>query len=84
MSTKHRLGKLVEADQALNRFNDLAAADGFVHLPMNYQHAIRAGLLAHEHKDPFDRMLLAQAEIENATIVSVDAANTSIGVQVLW
>lgn len=84
MAMKHRIGKLAEAHTALSRFNELVSADGFVHLPMNFQHAIRAGDLANEHKDPFDRMLIAQAEIEDSRLVSMDAAFATLGVRVLW
>jgi PIN domain nuclease of toxin-antitoxin system len=48
-------------------------------LPMNHQHALRAGAYANEHRDPFDRMLVAQSEIENATVVSLDPAMTLLG-----
>ncbi len=47
-------------------------------------HALRAGGHPAEHRDPFDRMLAAQAELEQATLVSRDAALAGFGVGMLW
>ena len=84
IATKHRLGKLQEAADAVSRFNELVAADGFNHLAMNYLHALRAGGYTHEHRDPFDRMLAAQAELEGATLVSCDPVIAEMGVRLHW
>jgi PIN domain nuclease of toxin-antitoxin system len=84
IATKHRLGKLQEAADAVSRYNELVAADGFNHLAMNYLHALRAGGYAHERRDPFDRMLAAQAELEGATLVSCDPVIAQMGVRLLW
>jgi PIN domain nuclease of toxin-antitoxin system len=84
IATKHRLGKLQEAADAVSRCNELVAADGFNHLAMNYLHALRAVGYTHEHRDPFDRMLAAQAELEGATLVSCDPVIAQMGVRLLW
>ena len=84
IATKHRLGKLQEAADAVGRFNELVAADGFNHLTMNHLHALRAGSYTHEHRNPFDRMLAAQAELEGATLVSCDPVIAQMGVRLLW
>ena len=84
IATKHRLGKLQEAADAVSRFNELVAADGFNHLAMNYLHALRAGGYTQAHRDPFDRMLAAQAELEGATLVSCDPVIAQMGVRLLW
>ena len=84
IATKHRLGKLQEAADAVSRFNELVAADGFNHLAVSFLHAIRAGAHQHEHRDPFDRMLVAQAELEGATLVSCDPVIAQMGVGLLW
>jgi PIN domain nuclease of toxin-antitoxin system len=47
-------------------------------------HALRAGSLPLHHKDPFDRMLIAQAEIEGLTIATPDRAFSPYGVPLLW
>jgi PIN domain nuclease of toxin-antitoxin system len=84
LATKHRLGKLEQAAEALFRFNELVAADGFEHLPVSYLHAIKAGSYTSEHRDPFDRMLAAQSGIEAATLVTCDQAFQGFGLKVLW
>lgn len=84
MATKHRLGKLGEAAEALTRFNELVAADGFKHLPVDFLHAIKAGSYLLDHRDPFDRVLAAQAELELATLVTRDPAFAGFGIRTMW
>ncbi len=74
IATKHRIGKLPGAEHAVTNFGDLIAPDGFAHPTITYQHAVTAGICEAEHRDPFDRMLAAQAIIEDATLVTDDAA----------
>ena len=59
------------------------AADGFASLSMDVDHATRAGSLPPFHSDPFDRMLVAQANAEGLTIVTSDAAIARYSVPVL-
>ncbi len=66
---------------------DLAAtllAGGVQPLPISIDHAAAAEHLPHHHGDPFDRLLIAQARIEGATIVSSDAVLRAYDVPVLW
>lgn len=84
ISTKFRLGKLPIAKTAIDQFHQLIEADGFEHLPISWQHSMLAGAYVHEHRDPFDRMLAAQNEIENARLVTCDAAFITFNTQVLW
>ena len=84
IATKQRLGKLGDVPEAASRFGELVAADGFTHLPMTYVHALRAGAYAILHRDPFDRMLAAQAEIENLVLVTRDPAFASFGTRTMW
>jgi PIN domain nuclease of toxin-antitoxin system len=66
---------------------DLAAIvrrEGFAELPISLEHAVRAGLLPMHHKDPFDRLLVAQAHALNAPILSADAALDHYGVRRFW
>lgn len=58
--------------------------EGFGELPISIDHAVRAGLLPIHHKDPFDRLLIAQAQALNAPIVSADVALDRYGVQRIW
>jgi Uncharacterized protein conserved in bacteria len=84
MAIKHRAGKLGSIGSALPRFHALIAGDGFIHLPMDGRHALKAGALASEHRDPFDRMLAAQAELEGLTLLSADAALAELSNRVSW
>lgn len=84
MATKHRLGKLAVAREAMARYNELIELDGFTHLPVTYLHALRAGGYAADHRDPFDRMLAAQSSLEAATLISCDGAFATFGTQVVW
>lgn len=65
---KRRVGKLDAPDTLV----DAIAESGFEPLPMTHAHAARAGRLPLHHRDPFDRMLVAQAQVEELTIVSRD------------
>ncbi|MBP7656663.1 MAG: type II toxin-antitoxin system VapC family toxin [Pseudoxanthomonas sp.] len=84
LATKHRIGKLGEVGQAVSRFNELVAADGFEHLAISYYHCLEAGGYAVDHRDPFDRMLAAQTALEGLVLVSRDPAFGLFGVAVLW
>lgn len=84
VATKHRLGKLAEAAEAVSRFDELVAADGFQHLPITHFHCIRAGQYAVDHRDPFDRMLAAQSELEGVTLVSIDPVFKLFNTSLLW
>ena len=79
IAIKQRLGKLRAPD-------DLAAQlarHRFVPLAVTVPHALRAGALPLLHDDPFDRMLVAQAELEGLTVVTRDAAIGRYGVPTL-
>ena len=84
ITTKVRIGKL---PGALAVAADVAAclvAQGFSSLPITVEHAQRAGSLPGPHRDPFDRMLIAQAQIESMAIVSNEALFDTFGVTRLW
>ena len=59
-------------------------ADDFTELPVTLTHAARLGELPALHADPFDRLLVAQALVEGATLVTKDEALGAYGVPVLW
>jgi PIN domain nuclease of toxin-antitoxin system len=84
IATKHRIGKLPGAESAVRKFNELIIADGFSHLAVSYQHALKAGGFDIEHRDPFDRMLAAQAIIEGATLVTDDTTMKLFRVKCFW
>jgi len=70
IATKVRIGKLPGAERFAAEFPDRLAILGFLQLAVTVEHGQRAGLLPGKHKDPFDRMLIAQAQAENIPIVS--------------
>ena len=84
IATKHRLGKLEEAADAVLRFEELVTADGFTPLPITHRHGLRAGLYHAAHRDPFDRMLAAQAQIESVPLVTLDSAFKQFEIATLW
>ncbi len=71
---KHAAGRWPEAPRMLDRWDALLAADRFEPLPINATHAMRAACLAWAHKDPFDRVLAAQAMLEGARLITADPA----------
>lgn len=77
ITTKIRIGKLDAPTlpaTLLRRIDDLGATP----LPISVDHALLAGSLRWEHRDPFDRILVAQATVEDATLVTVDSALTGL------
>jgi PIN domain nuclease of toxin-antitoxin system len=70
IAIKARLGKLPTATDLAADFSALVEREGFELLALSAEHGIRAGLLPGPQKDPFDRMLIAQAQAENMPIVS--------------
>src|SRR5277367_6595087 len=70
VTTKVRIGKLPEADEFAVEFRERIRDLGFLELSVTVEHGQRAGLMAGVHKDPFDRMLIAQALTENLEMVS--------------
>ena len=77
---KLALGKLSIRD--LDLVKEIEAS-GFLELPIRARHAQRAASLPAHHHDPFDRLLIAQAEIESLTLVSSDAVFRAYGVALL-
>jgi PIN domain nuclease of toxin-antitoxin system len=84
IAIKVRLGKLPTAASLTADFAGILGREGFELLSISAEHAIRAGLLPGTHKDPFDRMLIAQAQAENLPILSNEAAFDAFGIRRLW
>lgn len=84
IATKVRIGKLPSMAEHVNRYDRLVLDWGFIHLAVEQRHAVAAGLLAGEHRDPFDRLIAAQALGEGLTVVTRDRAIGSFGCAVLW
>ncbi|MGV3478526.1 MAG: type II toxin-antitoxin system VapC family toxin [Sphingobium sp.] len=84
VATKFRLGKLPGYEEAIGQYDALMVANGFHHLPISEKHAIGAGSFPQPHRDPFDRMIAAQAHIEGMAVVSRDPALAEFGCRLLW
>ncbi len=84
IAIKVGLGKWPEATMLLDAFDDELDRAEFLVLPISIAHARAAGLLQSSHRDPFDRLLAAQAQIEGLTLVTADAKLAALGAPVLW
>lgn len=82
--TKHRLGRLPEAENLVGNLSSILGQLGFRELPVSLKHGERAGTLPGEHRDPFDRMLIAQAQTENLSVVSSDRFFDKYAVTRIW
>jgi PIN domain nuclease of toxin-antitoxin system len=84
IASKFRSGKWPEAEILATNLIEIIADRGFEPLPLKLEHARHAGLAESTHRDPFDRMLAAQAEIEDIPLVTADPAFLSLNVRTLW
>lgn len=84
IATKHRIGKLAYPASLASGFVAEVTTRGFGLLPIDCEHAERAGNLPGEHKDPWDRLLAAQAQIEGLALVSNDSELATFGVDTVW
>ena len=80
VAIKQGLGKLRIKDSFASMVHD----SEFDELPITLRHAERAGALPPHHADPFDRMLIAQALTEDATLVTHDRRFGSYDVPIVW
>jgi PIN domain nuclease of toxin-antitoxin system len=84
IATKVRLGKLPGAEQLERNYLDAIDDAGYTALPIDSEAALRAGRLAAAHRDPFDRMIAAQALALDISILSPDSQFDSLGVRRVW
>lgn len=84
IATKQRIGKLEQLPDVVERYHELVTADGFIHLPITSVHALRAGSYSMQHRDPFDRMLAAQSELEMLPLVTLDPAFSAFDCRTFW
>jgi PIN domain nuclease of toxin-antitoxin system len=84
IATKHRLGKLPQAALIVADIEAAIAEEGFIALPINVPHGQAAGALPPIHRDPFDRMLAAQALAESMALVSNDRIFDAYGAVRVW
>ncbi|MEA3035349.1 MAG: hypothetical protein QOH04_1111 [Sphingomonadales bacterium] len=84
LAIKHRLGKLRGGDKVVPRFRGLLSREQFRILPITIEHALRAGSYGTTHRDPFDRVLAAQAELEDLVLLTRDPAFAEFPCETLW
>ena len=84
IATKYRLGKLPEADALATDLSGHIARQGFGELAIGVADAERAGRLPGPHRDPFDRMWIAQALLRDLPIVSTDSVFEGYTVNRFW
>jgi PIN domain nuclease of toxin-antitoxin system len=84
IATKHRLGKLPHAGEAVRDLLSLLRKSRMTVLPITMEHALAAGALPGPHRDPFDRMLIAQGQIEGLPIVTSDRVFHQYSVDWVW
>ena len=84
LATRSRIGKWPDGHAAVYDLSHFVSANGLTELPITIDHGRAAGLLPGAHRDPFDRMLAAQAKLEALTLVTSDRVFSDFGVQVLW
>jgi PIN domain nuclease of toxin-antitoxin system len=84
IAIKHRLGKLhlptPPADYVPSRLRLLRTSS----LPISHEHALRTGELPPHHRDPFDRLIVAQAQLEDVPILTADRHLSHYDVEVIW
>ncbi len=84
VTTKHRIGKLADAEALASAFEARVVEKGFLLAPITVGHAALAGSLSFEHRDPFDRLLIAQSLMEEMWLVSNEQIFDQTGVNRLW
>lgn len=84
IAIKVRVGRLDALAEPTATMDDVLEQEGFEVLPLNLHHARRAGLMREKHRDPFDRMLAAQALIEGMTLICRDREIAAFGCEMLW
>ena len=84
IAIKHSLGKLTLPAPPANYVPQQIARTGVTPLPVEHSHALRVAALPSHHRDPFDRLLVAQAELEGATLLTGDRQFAPYGIQIHW
>ena len=84
IAVKKSLGKMAVPDDVEARITRACGGTGFELLAVELRHAFEVQSLPWHHKDPFDRLLVAQARVERLTLVSIDRVVRAYDVDVLW
>jgi PIN domain nuclease of toxin-antitoxin system len=84
LATKARSGKWPEAHAIAMQISSVIDENRFTPLSITVEHARVAGLFVWQHRDPFDRMLAAQAQTEGIPLLGADPVFSSFGTSVIW
>jgi PIN domain nuclease of toxin-antitoxin system len=84
IATKVRTGKLPGAERLEREYLDVMDDAGYTLLAIDTESALRAGRLVAEHRDPFDRMIAAQALAQDIPILSPDSQLDQFGIRRIW
>jgi len=84
IATKVRIGRLPSGAVLTADFEGWMLREGFDQLAITIDHAVRAGQLPGTHRDPFDRMLIAQAQAENLPLISNEELFNGYGIRRIW
>lgn len=84
IANKVRIGKLPEAEFLADTFMDRMSEAGYTLLPLGAEVALRAGRMPGDHRDPWDRMIAAQALALDIPVISIDTKLDAFGVRRLW
>ena len=84
VSTKYRIGKYPAGIRVVSQWETSLAIDGFRELAIGFSHALKAGMLPSDHRDPFDRMIAAQSILENIPVITSDQEIGRLGAQTIW
>ena len=84
IATKCRIGKWQAAVPVFENFEELAGADGFIEIGVSVSNGLLAGSLPGEHRDPFDRMIAAQAIHDDLVVITRDPSLVALGCATFW
>ncbi|MCF6355145.1 MAG: type II toxin-antitoxin system VapC family toxin [Candidatus Polarisedimenticolaceae bacterium] len=84
ISIKHALGKLKLPVEPSKYIPSRLAANRMTALPVQLEHMLRVNQLPHHHRDPFDRLLIVQAQNDNLTIITADSLFNAYDVSIVW
>jgi len=84
IAQKHAAGKLTLPADPRSFVRSRCRAAGARPLDITYEHALVAGALPRQHRDPFDRLLVAQAQVDGLVLVTGDPQLSAYDVEILW
>lgn len=84
VATKYRIGKYPQGTQVIADWEKRLQVDGFEELPIGFRQALKAGILPGDHRDPFDRMIAAQAILADLSVLTCDPEIAGLGAKIIW